>query len=188
MWLFFSIGIQYVLTFYSLVRADLDRDGHICDYELHELLKSAGHAMPGYMVRDIIKNLDRNHDNKISFEEFLSVCWSEHRIVVGPVCSEFYVRQAGFILSPASKDLTVLNEQMCVCAFSVCVHGKVENAAKHTRSRNVEVRWLKWFCVPVFGFSCVQGAFIPSFWYRSESLSQNLLHRHHILRYICNHV
>uniref|UniRef100_H3D2M9 Plastin-3 n=1 Tax=Tetraodon nigroviridis TaxID=99883 RepID=H3D2M9_TETNG len=49
---------------------DLDKDGHICDHELHDLLKNAGHAMPGYMVRDIIKKLDRNHDNKISFDEF----------------------------------------------------------------------------------------------------------------------
>lgn len=79
-----------VLTFSSLVCADLDKDGHICDHELHDLLKNAGHAMPGYMVRDIIKKLDRNHDNKISFDEFLSVCRS---------------------------DLTLLNEQMCVCAF-----------------------------------------------------------------------
>uniref|UniRef100_A0A674MHH4 Plastin-3 n=1 Tax=Takifugu rubripes TaxID=31033 RepID=A0A674MHH4_TAKRU len=52
---------------------DLDKDGHICDYELHELLKSVGHTKPGYMVRDIIQKLDRDSDNKISFQEFLSV-------------------------------------------------------------------------------------------------------------------
>lgn len=58
---------------YFCVSVDLDNDGHICDYELHELLKDAGHALPGYMVREIIQKLDRNKDNKISFEEFLSV-------------------------------------------------------------------------------------------------------------------
>lgn len=62
-----------MLTFYSLVHADQDKDDHICDNELHELLKSVGHTKPGYMVRDIIKKLDRDNDNKISFQEFLAV-------------------------------------------------------------------------------------------------------------------
>lgn len=55
------------------VSVDLDNDGHICDYELNELLKEAGHPLPGYMVREIIQKLDRNKDNQISFDEFLSV-------------------------------------------------------------------------------------------------------------------
>ncbi|KAM9728835.1 plastin-3 [Menidia menidia] len=54
-------------------KIDLDGDGHICDYELSELLKEAGHALPGYMVREILQKLDRNKDNKISFDEFLSI-------------------------------------------------------------------------------------------------------------------
>lgn len=55
------------------VSLDLDSDGSIDDFELNELLKEAGHDLPGYMVREIIQKLDRNKDNKISFEEFLSV-------------------------------------------------------------------------------------------------------------------
>lgn len=54
-------------------KIDLDNDGQINDYELHELLKDAGHSLPGYMVREIIQKLDRNKDNVISFEEFLSI-------------------------------------------------------------------------------------------------------------------
>ncbi|XP_072230791.1 plastin-3 [Leuresthes tenuis] len=54
-------------------KIDLDGDGHICDYELSELLKEAGHALPGYMVREILQKLDRNKDNKISFNEFLAI-------------------------------------------------------------------------------------------------------------------
>nr|XP_040036431.1 plastin-3-like [Gasterosteus aculeatus aculeatus]XP_040036432.1 plastin-3-like [Gasterosteus aculeatus aculeatus]XP_040036433.1 plastin-3-like [Gasterosteus aculeatus aculeatus] len=54
-------------------KTDLDHNGYICDHELHELLKDAGHPLPGYMVREIIQKLDRNKDNKISFEEFLSI-------------------------------------------------------------------------------------------------------------------
>ncbi|KAM7397768.1 hypothetical protein PAMA_005883 [Pampus argenteus] len=54
-------------------KIDLDGDGYIIDFELNELLKEAGHALPGYMVREIIQKLDRNKDNKISFEEFLMI-------------------------------------------------------------------------------------------------------------------
>uniref|UniRef100_A0A7N6BLA1 Plastin-3 n=1 Tax=Anabas testudineus TaxID=64144 RepID=A0A7N6BLA1_ANATE len=54
-------------------RIDLDNNGYICDYELHELLKEAGHPLPGYMVREIIQKLDRDKDNRISFTEFLIV-------------------------------------------------------------------------------------------------------------------
>ncbi|XP_047463355.1 plastin-3-like [Mugil cephalus] len=54
-------------------KIDLDNNGYICDYELSELLKEAGHAQPGYMIREILHKLDRNHDNRISFDEFLSI-------------------------------------------------------------------------------------------------------------------
>ncbi|KAM6907095.1 plastin-3 [Xenentodon cancila] len=54
-------------------KIDLDGNGYICDYELSELLKDAGHALPGYMVREILQKLDRNQDNRISFDEFLAI-------------------------------------------------------------------------------------------------------------------
>lgn len=53
--------------------ADLDSNGFVCDYELHELFKKANAPLPGYKVREIIQKLDRNADNKISFDEFVSV-------------------------------------------------------------------------------------------------------------------
>uniref|UniRef100_A0A8C6SXN4 Plastin-3 n=1 Tax=Neogobius melanostomus TaxID=47308 RepID=A0A8C6SXN4_9GOBI len=56
----------------------LDGDGFVDDWELNELLKEAGNPIPGYKMRDIITKLDRNLDNKISFEEFLSIV-QEHR-------------------------------------------------------------------------------------------------------------
>lgn len=54
-------------------KIDLDGNGYISDYELHDLLKEAGRPLPGYKVREIIQKLDRNNDNKISFDEFLSI-------------------------------------------------------------------------------------------------------------------
>uniref|UniRef100_A0A1A7WXA2 Plastin-3 n=1 Tax=Iconisemion striatum TaxID=60296 RepID=A0A1A7WXA2_9TELE len=54
-------------------KIDLDKNGFICDYELGELLREAGHPLPGFKVRDTLQKLDRNHDNKISFDEFLAL-------------------------------------------------------------------------------------------------------------------
>lgn len=57
----------------SVFPLDLDHNGFISDYELGELLKEAGHAQPGYMIREILQKLDRDRDNQINFSEFLSV-------------------------------------------------------------------------------------------------------------------
>ncbi|KAM4619995.1 plastin-3 [Polymixia lowei] len=54
-------------------KVDLDGNGFICDYELHELFKVANVPLPGYKVREIIQKLDRNKDNKISFDEFVAI-------------------------------------------------------------------------------------------------------------------
>lgn len=57
--------------------SDLNSNGFICDYELHELFKEASLPLPGYKVREIIQKLmidgDKNKDGKISFEEFVYV-------------------------------------------------------------------------------------------------------------------
>ncbi|XP_061559351.1 plastin-3 [Phycodurus eques] len=54
-------------------KIDLDHDGFISDYELTDLLRETGHPQPGYKVREIIHQLDRNHDNKISFNEYIAI-------------------------------------------------------------------------------------------------------------------
>lgn len=60
---------------------DLNSNGFICDYELHELFKEANMPLPGYKVREIIQKLmldgDRNKDGKISFNEFVYVSMSK---------------------------------------------------------------------------------------------------------------
>ncbi|OXB79692.1 UNVERIFIED_CONTAM: hypothetical protein H355_011078, partial [Colinus virginianus] len=62
----------------TLLRAwNLNSNGFICDYELHELFKEANLPLPGYKVREIIQKLmidsDKNKDGKISFEEFVYI-------------------------------------------------------------------------------------------------------------------
>uniref|UniRef100_W5N826 Plastin-3 n=1 Tax=Lepisosteus oculatus TaxID=7918 RepID=W5N826_LEPOC len=58
-------------------KVDLNGNGYICDYELHELFKEANLPLPGYKVREIIQRLmeegDKDKDNRISFDEFVSI-------------------------------------------------------------------------------------------------------------------
>ncbi|XP_006872181.1 PREDICTED: plastin-3-like isoform X1 [Chrysochloris asiatica] len=61
----------------AFAKVDLNSNGFICDYELHELFKEANMPLPGYKVREIIQKLmldgDRNQDGKISFDEFVYI-------------------------------------------------------------------------------------------------------------------
>ncbi|KAK0152950.1 Plastin-3 [Merluccius polli] len=54
-------------------KVDLDSNGYISAFELHDLFKEANLPLPGFRVREIIQRLDRNNDNMISFEEFVSI-------------------------------------------------------------------------------------------------------------------
>ncbi|KAM9325617.1 plastin-3 [Gastrophryne carolinensis] len=59
----------------AFAKVDLDSNGYISDYELHDLFKEANLPLPGYKVREIIQKLmnagDKNKDGKICFEEFV---------------------------------------------------------------------------------------------------------------------
>lgn len=55
---------------------DIDNSGYVSDFELQELFREASFSLPGYKVREIIEIFiagDTNKDEKISFEEFVSV-------------------------------------------------------------------------------------------------------------------
>ncbi|KAL7886069.1 hypothetical protein AOLI_G00063640 [Acnodon oligacanthus] len=58
-------------------KVDLDNNGYISDYELHDLFKEANLPLPGYKVREIIQKLmtegDKDKDNRISFDEFVAI-------------------------------------------------------------------------------------------------------------------
>lgn len=94
---------------------DLDKNGYISDYELNELLRAAGHPLPGYMVREIIQKLDRDHDNRISFDEFLLVCPSRQRfphcelgfVLFSPECFCYAKQLSAATRMPRDKRLSV---------------------------------------------------------------------------------
>lgn len=54
-------------------KLDVDDDGYIDDCELDVLLKEAGTPLPKFRIREIIQKLDCDKDNKINFNEFLSI-------------------------------------------------------------------------------------------------------------------
>lgn len=56
--------------------SDIDKSGYVSDFELQDLFREASYSLPGYKVREIMDAFsagDTNKDEKISFEEFVSV-------------------------------------------------------------------------------------------------------------------
>lgn len=87
-------------------KIDLDNDNHICDYELHELLKNAGHDVPGYMFREIMQKLDRNQDNKISFDEFLAIVQELRGSAVAKTFRKVLNRKEGILAIGGTSELS----------------------------------------------------------------------------------
>ncbi|XP_040055551.1 plastin-1 [Gasterosteus aculeatus] len=57
-------------------KIDVDNSGFVSDFELQELFREASFSIPGYKVREIVEIFiagDTNKDEKISFEEFVSI-------------------------------------------------------------------------------------------------------------------
>ncbi|KAM9355816.1 plastin-1 [Pholidichthys leucotaenia] len=57
-------------------KIDIDNSGYVSDFELQELFREARFSLPGYKVREIVEVFlagDTNSDQKISFEEFVSI-------------------------------------------------------------------------------------------------------------------
>ncbi|XP_068435955.1 plastin-1 [Clinocottus analis] len=57
-------------------RIDIDNSGFVSDFELQELFREARFSLPGYRVREIAETFiagDTNKDEKISFDEFVSI-------------------------------------------------------------------------------------------------------------------
>ena len=52
---------------------DLDHNGHITSSEIGEVMKSLGEEIPGYKLREIIKEVDTDRNGTIEFNEFVNV-------------------------------------------------------------------------------------------------------------------
>ncbi|XP_062325139.1 plastin-1-like [Osmerus eperlanus] len=57
-------------------KIDIDNSGHVSYFELEELFREASFSLPGFKIREIVEIFiagDTNKDEKISFEEFVSI-------------------------------------------------------------------------------------------------------------------
>lgn len=52
---------------------DLDGSGNITCQEIGSVMKGLGEDIPGYKLREIVKEVDKNENGTIEFNEFLEV-------------------------------------------------------------------------------------------------------------------
>ena len=52
---------------------DADRNGHITASEISTLMKALGENVPGYKIRDMIKEVDLDENGTVEFGEFVEV-------------------------------------------------------------------------------------------------------------------
>ncbi|KAF6728851.1 Plastin-3 [Oryzias melastigma] len=92
-------------------KIDLNSNGFISDYELGELLKEAGHPIPGYKVREILQELDRNRDNQISFDEFLAIVKELRGSQVAKTFRKAINRKEGILAIGGTSELSSVGTQ-----------------------------------------------------------------------------
>ncbi|CAH3045459.1 unnamed protein product [Porites lobata] len=57
----------------SFSQFDLDGNGHITCQEIGSVMKALGEDIPGYKLREIIKEVDKNKNGTVEFNEFLEI-------------------------------------------------------------------------------------------------------------------
>ena len=55
------------------MQCDLNSDGTLSAKEIGTAFEKTGEEIPGYILRDLIKEVDSNHDGVLNFDEFLEV-------------------------------------------------------------------------------------------------------------------
>ena len=51
----------------------MDNNGHITATEIGNVMKALGEEIPGYKLRDIVKEVDTDRNGTVEFNEFLEV-------------------------------------------------------------------------------------------------------------------
>ena len=74
----YFISCDVWLTSYlsPLSQFDADKNGHITASEIGVLMKALGEDVPGYKIRDMIREVDLDENGTVEFNEFLEVGWS----------------------------------------------------------------------------------------------------------------
>ena len=69
----FHAAVQPLLAITNHLQFDEDRNGHITCKEIGNLMKSLGEDVPGYKIRDMIKEVDIDENGTVEFDEFIEV-------------------------------------------------------------------------------------------------------------------
>ena len=59
----------------SHTQFDADKNGHITAAEIGAVMKALGEVVPGYKIRDMIKEVDIDENGTVEFDEFVEVRW-----------------------------------------------------------------------------------------------------------------
>lgn len=55
------------------LKCDIDKNGHITASEIGNVMKALGEDIPGFKLREIIKEVDADQNGTLEFNEFLEV-------------------------------------------------------------------------------------------------------------------
>lgn len=69
----FKHPIQTMFFTCLTFQCDLNADGTLSTKEVGTAFEKVGEEIPGYILRDIIKEVDSNNDGVLNFDEFLEV-------------------------------------------------------------------------------------------------------------------
>ena len=59
----------------------MDGNGHITCSEIGSVMKSLGEDIPGYKLREIIKEVDVNENGTVEFNEFVEVSRKFYKLI-----------------------------------------------------------------------------------------------------------
>ena len=92
----------------SHLQFDADGNGHITASEINNVMKALGENVPGYKIRDMIKEVDIDENGTVEFGEFVTV-------------SEIQITSGRNVFNTRTFNGTILGILMFnICCFSIC--------------------------------------------------------------------
>ena len=70
---FFRGILCYSMDSVFVFQFDADGNGHITTKELGNVFQALGETIPGYKLRELIQQVDKDKNGMVEFEEFLEV-------------------------------------------------------------------------------------------------------------------
>ena len=68
-----NVNFLFLFFFLTNLKFDLDGNGFITATEIGNVMKALGEDIPGYKIRTIIDEADKDDNGKVEFNEFMKV-------------------------------------------------------------------------------------------------------------------